>query len=516
MSFASPLWLLGLMPWAGATLWLLLARRRRVAVPFVRLWRGTIEPPRTKPHLTLPPFATLLAILALLFTVLASARPSLRSRIGPAITIIVDRGITMSARGERTERFKETCDRLATTLRESLGNGPVEITLVPPAPLAELDRTHWASAIAATPSSLQKTDAELRDAIRKSLAVPGADVIVVTDQNLAADPRVLQVMPETIARNLTIAQVAARADPHAQVMVQLRDQNCATDIRPAIVRVESAGQTATQTIQVPRDGTATAFLNLSILGPVISIDIDAPDDLPGDNHAFLAREQSAAMIEDSPDLPPPLRRMIAVYRRHREGSGKSVAIATSQADAPADTPAVILARGTVPISPAAPPSVEDHPISANIDWTEATIAPGGVPPPGYRPIVSKGNAVFVAVCDQPAHSVWVCLSDPTWPSRPGYVIFWTNVFDWLGGENVYRWHPVDGDHPQPGIEKQADGSLRAFNAIDVNFPAVRPMDGNRLRAFARLTIGGVDLTPPACLAALALMTMGMLFARFQR
>jgi hypothetical protein len=516
MSFASPLWLLGLVPWAGVTIRLLLARRRRVAVPFVALWRGSTERPRAKPRLTLPPLATLLSIVALLFAVLASARPLLRSRTGPAVTIIVDRGITMSARGAHTERFKETCDLLASRLRETLGEGAVHVITVPGGELAQLDGGNWVSAIASASPSLQTSQPALNAAVRESLADPRADVIVVTDQTVAADDRLVQVMPQSTVSNLTIARVAAREDPHPEAMVELRDQNCGADVRPATVRIESAGQTAWQNVQIPRNGTATAFLDLPKFGPTISIDVDAPDDLPADNHAALAREQSAATIEDSGDLPEPLRRMIAVYRRHRDGSGKTVAIVMTEADIPADTPAVVLAKGTSSTSPTATLRVEDHPVSKSVDWSESTAGAGGLPPAGFLPIVSKGDAIFVAVREQPARSVWVCVGDSAWPSRAGYVIFWTNVFDWLGGEDVYRWHPVDGEHPQPGIEKEEDGTVRAYSAIDVDCPPVEPTDWDRLRAFKRSSMGGVDLTPAACLGALMLMTMGILIARFQR
>ena len=507
MFFASPLWLLGLLPWAGVTIWLLLGRRQRVGVPFIKLWRGQTRSPRAKPSLTRPPLPILLAILSLLLAVLASAGPMLPSRIGPVVTIIVDRGITMSARGQYTARFKETCDRLAGPLREATGSGPVQVICVPAGKSVQLDRTNWTGAVAPMTPTLQNSRSALIAAIHRWLAESAGDLIVITDQPVPADPRVIQIEPERPVSNLTIADVAARATPRPQVMVVLRDQGNATDFRHAHVRVESDGNVGTQDLQIPRDGNVTAFIDLPAVGTVVWISVDAPDDLPADNQAWLAREQSWARIEDSPALPEPLRRMIAVYRRHRDSGGRRIDIVTDYSDSPADEPAIVVASDALPASPSAL-HVESHPLTANVDWAAATSgALGGTPPPGWRPIVSKGSAVFLAVRDEPARGVWVCLNSPIWPTQADYVVFWTNAFDWVGGEDVYRWHPLAGH--EPGIETQSDGSKRAYNAIDVIFPPVRPNDWSQLRSFAMPTKTGADLTSPLCFIALVLMAVAI-------
>ena len=40
MTWAAPLWLLGLLPWSAVVLYLLWGRRRRTDVPFLDLWQG--------------------------------------------------------------------------------------------------------------------------------------------------------------------------------------------------------------------------------------------------------------------------------------------------------------------------------------------------------------------------------------------------------------------------------------------------------------------------------------------
>src|SRR4051794_33165690 len=100
MSFLSPMWLWLLLPWAGVTIWLLWGRRKRANVPFVALWRGAVELPKKRRQLVLPPLALIGLILAMLFAVLAAAKPTAgRSVQRDRTLVIIDRGINMSAAG---------------------------------------------------------------------------------------------------------------------------------------------------------------------------------------------------------------------------------------------------------------------------------------------------------------------------------------------------------------------------------------------------------------------------------
>jgi hypothetical protein len=510
MTFASPLWLLGLLPWAAVAIWLLLGRHRRVAVPFIPLWRGPVSPSRAKPSIKRPPLAVILAVLSLLLAVVAASRPMLRRSAGPAVTIIVDRGITMSARGAHIERFKETCDRLAA----ALPSGPVRLIVVPGDETASLNQANWHAAVAAMPPTDQKSQPELDAAIRRCLADRQTNLIVVTDQAVVDDRRVIRIEPETAVSNLTITDVAARASPRAQVMVELRDQNCVTSFRKATVHVESGTNSATQKVQIPRDGTMTAFVDLPALDAIVSVSVDAPDDLPADNQAWLAREQSTARIEQSPSLPEPLRRMIAVYRRNRSAGGPRVQIVTNLADVPSDEPAIVLAPDwQTETSSASSLHVENHALTAIVDWAALTTdARGGTAPAGWRVLVLKGSASFLAVRDGPVPAVWVCVNSPQFPLRADYVIFWTNVFGLLGGDGSYRWHSVHGD-VKPGIEKEGDGSVKAFNAIDVKFPPLIANDWAKLQSLDRRSAGDLDLTPYVCLISLVLVVAAIAITR---
>src|SRR3954469_22310967 len=98
MTFLTPWWLLALIPWVGLVLWLLAGQRQRVGVPFLELWGGPISGSPIKRRIQPPPTALACAIAALLIAILAVAAPVIHTGSrGPAITIIVDRGITVSA-----------------------------------------------------------------------------------------------------------------------------------------------------------------------------------------------------------------------------------------------------------------------------------------------------------------------------------------------------------------------------------------------------------------------------------
>src|SRR5688572_4398808 len=107
MSFASPLWLLGLLPWVAVALWMLRGYRRRVRVPFLDLWKLPAPLPMRPPksRWELPPAGAALLLSAILLAVLGSAGPRLHGDLAGraagqvTITVVVDGGITMSGGG---------------------------------------------------------------------------------------------------------------------------------------------------------------------------------------------------------------------------------------------------------------------------------------------------------------------------------------------------------------------------------------------------------------------------------
>src|SRR2546423_4897256 len=106
MTFAAPIWLALLLPWAILTLWLLRARGKPQRVPFIDLWRGSIAAPKTSRLFHPPPLALLAALSALLLAILAAAQPALKLPLpldDRTATVIIDRGVTMSAIARRDD-----------------------------------------------------------------------------------------------------------------------------------------------------------------------------------------------------------------------------------------------------------------------------------------------------------------------------------------------------------------------------------------------------------------------------
>jgi hypothetical protein len=512
MLFAAPLWLLALIPWAGWTLWLLLARRQRVAVPFVALWRGPIAPPRARPALARPPIALLLLIIAVLCAALAAARPRLPSRAAPELWVIIDRGITMSPQA----RLLDTCRLLADQLNRLAPNARIHLQIVPAEQMTDIDTdaSHWLSSVEQLPLAFSKSEPQLDAELRAALDAHGG-VIIVSDQSALADPRICRVQPQHRVSNLTITTIAARALPRAQVMVKLRDQNAPGSTRVVDLKVESDGRIATRRLLVPQNGQATAFIDLPSLGADVSVTTDAADDFPADNQAWLARGHGGIAIDIAPGLPESLQRMIEVYRRHREGGPTHVAVVTAPAPISVANPSVLLAPSAA--APTSEPlTVQAHPLTAGVDFAAVTASTGGTEaPPGFEPLVSRGRQTFLALRQQPTQCVWVCLNSKDWSNQADYVVFWTNVFDFLAGDAGYRWYPVEGLQ-RPGIQTQPDGSIRAFNAMDVTFADPAPNDWAGLAGLIQSQAQWRDLTPILCLAAIALATLGMVALARQR
>jgi hypothetical protein len=69
-----------------------------------------------------------------------------------------------------------------------------------------------------------------------------------------------------------------------------------------------------------------------------------------------------------------------------------------------------------------------------VDWNRALAgAKIESPPPGeWQTIVSAGGMAAVAVREEPVKEVWVGFDSAEFAHQADFVIFWSNVFDWLG------------------------------------------------------------------------------------
>lgn len=531
MSFAAPIWLLVLIPWAGVVLYLLWGRRRRVGVPFLELWPAHGDGVRVRRRAAPPPIALALAILSTLLALLAAGRPTTPTSVGgPMITVILDRGYTMSTRDAQGTRAQALMSEVADPVRRlSADHEKFGRIAVPP--------RHGLPGTDA-PTALDTRDLlgpAVRDVRREW---PSNVILVLTDQSvLVSDDRVIQVLPTSVVRNARIVTLAARETPAAQVMVRLRG---AAGLGVAKLRVSSGGAVAEREVSVSDAREHDEFVDLPQLGASVKAELLIGDDQPADNTAWLAREASWPRIESREPLPAHLQRMVDVYVKQRPPgeASKRVVIVSSVSKVPGDGPAIVLPRlsevAAAGNGPAMQSVIADHPITKGVTWTDAgrPALAAEAPPAGWAPVVNVDGKVWVAAREQPARAIWVGFDTSQWARSPAFVVFWANAFNWVGaGGKRFASHPVgslddsdwkplelaglltDAIEPEPklwpGLYQRSDGTLRALNAPDVPIPPA-PAQADwrqRLTALAKEAGGQVELTPVVAAGSLVCLAL---------
>jgi len=553
MTFASPLWLIGLLPWLGVALYLLWGRRKRRDVPFLELWRGPAAVEHIKWKVSAPPLALPLALLALLTAILGAARPGARWAAGDhsiAVTVVLDRGMTMSARGANDLRFREAGRDAADEIAHVFGPGaPIEAWVVPALPTGTADTlssTRFASPHAwlqsldrLPPTAIDSADA-VRQKVRRALAGGTGPVVVVSDAVIGIDdPRVVQVTPRTTVRNVGIALFSARETPRPQVMVRVQNDS---PMRTATLEV-SFGNTGDAPVRraidlPPAGGDRDFFVDAQRLGPIVSVALIAPDDLQADNKAWLVRESTWPRVELSRPAGA-LSRLVYVYGQlHPPGEGSRLVRVVSQVDelGPGESGIVIepgMPDGSRTVRPT---RIVPHPITDSVrNWPSLDL-PGvdGKPPADWTAVLSAGDQTLVAVHESSgpaaARQVWVGLDPAGWAQRPQYVAFWAAAFDWAGGVGSqgerYVSYPLDRFDPSwkpragtgathdpgtwPGLYQRADGAWRAYNAPPphITEPAPVGLDWRKKLTSLRLTGPGFrNFSAGAMLAAMAFVLL---------
>ena len=204
MTFVAPLFLALLLPWAAVALWLMWGRHSATRVPFIELWRGSAAKPSTSRQFHPPPLAVASAIAAMFLAILAAARPVVRPASRPVVVMIVDRGITMSAGDRLAGAMKQAQELLA----QKMPGARVETVNVPDVERSAID-----------------TREMLRRAVAAALVRRSGPVIVVSDQTLQDDPRVVQVAPAEVVENVGIVSFSIRERPSVEAMVQVRNDS---------------------------------------------------------------------------------------------------------------------------------------------------------------------------------------------------------------------------------------------------------------------------------------------------
>jgi hypothetical protein len=492
MPWLSPIWLLALVPWLGLSAWLFWGQRRRVRVPFLELWKvpATLAVRRSEPRIQVPAIGVLLALAGLLLASLAMARPSV-FRIGmpvnAAFTLIVDHGITMSARSQDKTRFQEAFDRLKTSLGHKFDNAWVDLAPVPGDGVQRVRLRDAADQIAHLAATALDTRDAVRDETARRTAKSERPVVVLSDCQLADDKAsVIELGPMTPVHDVAIALVAARATPTPQVMVRLRNQS---PLQSAQLLVSSGDAKSQQQVRLPARGqTADYFVSLPHLAQTIEATLEVDDDQPADNRAWLVRQRSWPRVVIRASLVPELQRVVEIYQKTRPPADDSslLQITTEVSETPSAGPAIIVPRADSELSITAPFEVTEHPVTEHVNWSTLSgkIRAAGKPPDGWIPLLRSGPTVLLAARPDPPRQLWVGFDSTQWPRTPDFVIFWTGAIDWAGqgaGESYAadsldhwsaRWAPTEsaaGHAPGtwPGIYRRHDGAIRAFNAPDV-------------------------------------------------
>lgn len=532
MSFLSPLWLVALLPWAALVLWLLLGLRLRVDVPFVGLWPREQLPPSQRRHLRRPPLAVAALLIAALLAVLAASRPLIHwgiGRSGPEICIILDHGLTMSARGEADWLFRELANHSAPPMRELAGDGPVRLVAVPDGRTRITDRYGWVDLARALPPTAVDTHRALASAVLDALMRSTGLVIVVSNQPLpATSSRVVAIRPQRTPSNVGIVRLAVRDSPRPQLMVAVRN---GTALAEAALLVRSDDRAiARQTLELPSGGgQRNYFVDLAEMGTTLAVELIVDDDLPADNRAALVRESAWPAVEPAGTLPAAVQRMIETYGRHRPPSADSARLSVG-GKLPADRRGVLL-MPAAEAGPVGDAEVADHPVTRAVGaWPGGGVDPAGQTDTNtWTVLVRRGGRMLVGARTAPARQVGVWMHLDEWAKTADFVMFWTNVFDWVGeGGPHYAAHGVGlladewtageaaavpaGTPPGlwPGLYRRGDGAWRAVNALDIRLQEQAATDWlSDLSAAVRSTGApprrGVELS-----AILALLALGFI------
>jgi hypothetical protein len=486
MFFAAPWWLMGLLPWAGVVLWLLRGQRDRVAVPFLPLWHGQAPLPSRRRAIVPPPLALAAALLAMLLAIVAAARPTLFWGQGGAVTVIADRGLTMSIQSNDGKSRLSAAAELADSTLSDAGHSPVDLQVVP---AATLGRGDWLEQVRGLAPTAALDPPSIARAARAALRDSGGAVIVLSDQAIGlADDRMVQIAPPSPPLNVGIDVLSVRQTPRVQMMVRVVNQSSLQQAR----LIARGGQLQiTQHIALPPAGQSrNYFMDLPAAWPVVEAQISANDGEAPNHRAWAIRQRAWPHVEAGAVLTPPLQRMIEVYSHDRPASAesKTVTVVDAATPPPTDSPAAIVAdAGATVLEKTEPLQIAQAPLDLeDVNWAKVLDgAKVAAPPAGdWTPLVSVDGTVLVAARSQPLRQVWVGFTSSQFPRTADFVIFWKDVLDWLGegqsnytsspvGPLVGRWQlqepagaaiaPTDAGL-LPGVYAGPDGSLQAVNA----------------------------------------------------
>ena len=498
MNVLSPIWLIGLAPWLLLALWMLRGRGALQRVPFLKLWGGPVAMPRSDRRRQFPPIAIVAILIALLLGVIAAARVAIGKRQELHLTVIVDRGSTMSAQDPQP-RFAARCDELAKSLEDRWPRSRVTLIAVPGNAQADLSLDEFQRAVHAMPPTAVDTTFQLAQAI----PAQHGNVIVISNQ--AGDP----------SNDIGVVGLSLATELRRQLMIRLQNQSNQTS---ANLRITTAEQQIEKTVPLPPAGSVgNVFIDLDRAGDTIQVALLNADANPVNNVARLVRESTRRSPEVQTSISPAVMRVIDVYRSRRAlGDKNALPVVGSVADLGASQTGVIVPKAMT-LTSVQPIQLATHPITDNVNWKSL---PASIQiadsPDGWTPIVSVGPHVCVAINPQHPKQVWVGLDAEAWSTSPNFVIFWTNVLDYAGGgpetwvshplsDWTPEWKLAGADGGQPGIYERSDGVKRAFNASELPAKPTIVKDWRTQLDRVKPESAAGEIAPALLLAALGLI-----------
>jgi hypothetical protein len=498
MTFTSPLWFIALAPWAALVAWLLSGRLQKRGVPFLNLWQRQTPPwPKPKRAWEKPPVALAALLAAMLLAIVAAAGPMIGNRESSGVTVIVDRGLN--------SRFAKVAAGLDAFLHENFPDAIVDLRIVPNA--NSTGGGDWLSRVVSLEPTAVQDGKQVMLACRQALRETNGPVAVISDLTIELnDPRLIQIAPPEAITNVGIDLLAVRSSPSTQAMVRLFNQSPLTSAE-LTVRADGNVVESRQLALCSAGGKRDYFVDIPGLPRVVEAQVRCDDSMKINHRAWVVRRAAWPIVQARSSLPSELTRMIEVYARHRPTGEGSQPVAVVKATDPisTDVPAVIVAdeaAGGKKLSTRQPMIVKDGALKIqSVDWANvlagATLRPA--PPGDWEPIVSAGNEMVVAVRDAPVKQVWVGFSTDDFKRRPDFVVFWSAIFDWLGGTaqdyasreagalagNWQLQEPADISLPAedvglaPGLYMSGDGTLEAVNA---SAPPISPPPAGDWRA----------------------------------
>lgn len=478
-----PIWLWLLLPWAGLVVLTLLGFRPKVAVPFLDLWPRETPGKHKKRGIHPPPFSLVLLILAMLAAIVAMSGPAANSD-HPVLTdlvVVVDRGPAMLV-GNRLERAADSAAWLIgevtdddARIRVVSADGKVDLTT--PAGVAK--------AIIGSGATTLDQSSQFNGTLQAELThTPGSKtpVLAVTDDpTLPQDGRLLPVRAITGAAN--VGFVSSAADGR-QVMYTLRNDSNDAEV-PVQVRVGDHSMTFRE--QLPPRGETRAYTREAVGWPV-RLSLVIRDDFVDDDVSWAFPPHPVARIMVQASGQAAIEKVAAAYAASRGTLELAPVVSITATSTSTSNRSAILAptAGQVPLK--LPPALPDHPILRNLKLPQmAAVTDRPLPPGDWQTLIEQDSQPLLAV-DAQRRRVWVGFTSSAssasseWEQTADFVVFWTNIIDYLSGGAIQvsgpekldqTWRRIEGgEEPPPAMNGLRSGLYARGDELRViNVPA---------------------------------------------